>query len=87
MSKKILISTWCTDDYVDLIGLEKLQNSIKYFHPDVDHAIVDTSMTNQIYEQCPWMRPVWMMAPTCLPYVDDYDMVVHIDGDCVVTGP
>ena len=87
MSKKILISTWCTDDYVDLIGLEKLQNSIKYFHPDVDHAIVDTAMTNKIYEQCPWMRPVWMMAPTCLPYVEDYDMVVHIDGDCVVTGP
>ena len=87
MSKKILISTWCTDDYVDLIGLEKLQNSIKYFHPDVDHAIVDTAMTNKIYEQCPWMKPVWMMAPTCLPYVEDYDMVVHIDGDCVVTGP
>ena len=53
MSKKILISTWCTDDYVDLIGLEKLQNSIKYFHPDVDHVIVDTAMTNKIYEQCP----------------------------------
>ena len=35
----------------------------------------------------PWLNNVWMMPPSCLPFVDDYDMVVHIDGDCVVTGP
>ena len=33
------------------------------------------------------MNNVWMMPPSCLPFVEDYDMVVHIDGDCVVTGP
>jgi len=88
MSKKILISTWCTDDYSELLGVEKLANSIKYFHPEVDHVIVDTKMTNDIYEKySPWMKPIWMIAPTCLPYIDDYDMVIHLDADAVVTGP
>ena len=53
MSKKIAISTWCTDDYVDLLGLDKLQNSIKYFHPDVDHVIIDSKMTDIINQVFP----------------------------------
>lgn len=87
MSKKILISTWCTDDYAELLGVEKLVNSIKYFHPEVDHVIFNTEMTNNVYSQYPWMKPIWMMAPTCLPYVEDYDMVIHLDADAVVVGP
>ena len=75
MNKKIVISTWCTDDYVDYLGLEKLTNSIKYFHPDVEHAIVDTVGTNKIKEENPWISPVWMMPPTCRPYADEYDMM------------
>ena len=87
MSKKIAISTWCTDDYVDLLGLDKLQNSIKYFHPDVDHVIIDSKMTDIINQVFPWMKPIWMMAPTCSPLAKDYDMVVHLDADAVVVGP
>ena len=26
-----------------------------------------------------------MMAPSCLPLADDYDMVIHLDGDVGVT--
>ena len=85
--KKILISTWCTDDYSELLGVEKLANSIKYFHPEVDHVIFDTKMTEQIHSEMPWMKPIWMMAATCLPFVEEYDMVVHLDADAVVTGP
>jgi hypothetical protein len=88
MNKKILISTWCTDDYADYLGVDKLTNSIKYFHPEVDHIVVNTKMTEEINQKySPWMRDIWMMAPTCLPYVDDYDMVIHLDADAVVTGP
>ena len=87
MSKKILISTWCTDDYAEILGVEKLTNYIKYFHPDVEHVIFDTKMTNEVYAQYPWMKPIWMMAPTCLPFVEDYDMVIHLDADAVVVGP
>ena len=87
MTKKVAISTWCTDDYVDLIGLDKLHNSIKYFHPEIDHVIVDSKMTKEIEKEIPWMKNIWMMAPSCLPLADEYDMVIHLDGDAVVTGP
>ena len=87
MTKKVAISTWCTDDYVDLIGLDKLHNSIKHFHPEIDHVVVDSKMTREIEKEIPWMKNIWMMAPSCLPLADDYDMVIHLDGDAVVTGP
>ena len=87
MTKKVAISTWCTDDYVDLIGLDKLHNYIKHFHPEIDHVVVDSKMTKEIENEIPWMKNIWMMAPTCLPLANDYDMVIHLDGDAVVTGP
>lgn len=87
MKKKIAVSTWVTDDYVDYIGLNELRNSFKHFHPDVDFFVFDTKMTEEAKRKDPWLNPVWMMPPSCLPFVEDYDMVVHIDGDCVVTGP
>ena len=44
-------------------------------------------MTNKAKEKEPWLNPVWMKPPCAFPFVDDYDMVVQIDGDCVITGP
>lgn len=85
--KKIAVTTWVTDDYIDYIGLNELKNSFKYFHPDIDFFVFDTKMTNEAKVKHPWLRDIWMMAPSCMPYIDDYDMVVHIDGDCIVTGP
>jgi len=87
MTKKIAVTTWITDDYVEYIGLNELKNSFKYFHPDIDFFVFDTNLTEEAKEKDPWLNPVWMMPPSCLPFVEDYDMVVHIDGDCVVTGP
>lgn len=87
MDKKILISTWCTDDYAELLGVEKLSNSIKHFHPEVEHVIFNSEMTEKVYAEYSWMKPIWMMAPTCIPFVDDYDMVIHLDADAVVAGP
>ena len=51
MDKKILITTWCTDDYRDLVGLDKLMNSVQYFHPGIEHKIIDTAATNSINEK------------------------------------
>lgn len=87
MTKKILISTWCTDDYADFLGVEKLTNSIKYFHPEIDHVIFNSEMTKKVNEQYSWLKPIWMMPPSCLPFIDDYDMVIHLDADAVVVGP
>ena len=87
MSKKIAVVCWVTDDYVDYIGLNEIRNSFKYFHPDVDFIVFDSVMTDMAKEQDPWLNPVWMKPPCAFPFVDDYDMVVQIDGDCVITGP
>ena len=87
IDKNILISTWCTDDYAELLGVDQLTRSIKYFHPNVDHVIFNTEMTDNIKKHIPWLKPIWMMPPTCLPFVDDYDMVIHLDADAIVTGP
>lgn len=87
MSKKILISTWCTDDYADFLGVQKLVKSVKYFHPNIEHVIFNTKMTKKAYEEYPWLSPVWMMPPTCIPFAEDYDMVIHLDADSIVTGP
>ena len=87
MSKKIAVVCWVTDDYVDYIGLDEVRNSFKYFHPDVDFIVFDSDMTNKAKEKDPWLNPVWMKPPCAFPFVDDYDMVVQIDGDCVITGP
>ena len=87
MSKKIAVVCWVTDDYVDYIGLDEVRNSFKYFHPDVDFIVFDSAMTDKAKEKDPWLNPVWMKPPCAFPFVDDYDMVVQIDGDCVITGP
>ena len=87
MSKKIAVVCWVTDDYVDYIGLNELKNSFKYFHPDIDFIVFDSAMTEKAKEKDPWLNPVWMKPPCAFPFVDDYDMVVQIDGDCVITGP
>lgn len=85
--KKIAISTWCTDDYAQILSVDRLTRSIHYFHPEIDHFIIDTAHTIGIKQKFPWLDYIWMMAPTCLPFADDYDMVIHIDADSVVVGP
>ena len=87
MSKKIAVVCWVTDDYVDYIGLNEVRNSFKYFHPDVDFFVFDSAMTDKAKKKDSWLNPVWMKPPCAFPFVDDYDMVVQIDGDCVITGP
>jgi hypothetical protein len=90
MSKKILITTWCTDDYADFLGVNKLINSIKYFHPEVDCIIFNTEMSNQVYGKYSWIEPKknkWMTPPSCIPFIENYDMVIHMDADSTITGP
>ena len=49
--KKIAVTTWVTDDYVDYIGLNELKRPFKHFHPDVDFFVFDTKMTNEAKEK------------------------------------
>lgn len=92
MTKKIAATTWCTDDYIDIVGLDSLLNSFNYFHPDVDFFVFDSKQTQKAIEKDPWLMRgnnygPWMMPPSCMPYIDDYDMVIHIDADSTIVGP
>ncbi len=87
MGKKIAISTWCTDDYQHFLGLEGLINSIKYYHPEVDCVVYDTSKTQLINQKYPWATWYQMMPPTMIDLIDDYDIVIHVDADSTIVGP
>tara|TARA_R110000787_G_scaffold39265_2_gene98581 strand:- start:5305 stop:6093 length:789 start_codon:yes stop_codon:yes gene_type:complete len=84
---KACFSTWCTDDYHDRVGLAKQQASLKYFHPEIPRFVFDTAKTNKLKEIDPWLNQYFMMPPTCMHLADEFDLVIHIDGDCTVTGP
>ena len=90
--KKIAISTWCTDDYAVYLRPDKLKKSINYFHPEIDFFIVGSKQTEEIKENNSWLSfenvkySDWMMAVSCLPFVEDYDMVIHMDADSFCIG-
>lgn len=90
--KKVAISTWCTDDYSVYLRPDNLKKMVNYFHPEVDFFIVDTEQTEKIKESNTWLMSEkvryadWMMAMSCLPFVEDYDMVIHIDADSFCIG-
>ena len=90
--KKIAISTWCTDDYAEFLRPDKLKKAINHFHPEIDFHIVGTEHTQRIRDENSWMQKEtcrwgdWMMAMSCLPFVEDYDMVIHMDADCFLLG-
>ena len=86
--KKIAFSTWCTDDYINKVGLEGLKNSLAYFHPEIPLFVYDTEKTQGLKIQ--WgalAKPYFMMPLTCIDLAEGYDMVIHIDADSTVTGP
>lgn len=90
--KKVAISTWCTDDYAVYLKPNKLRKLVNHFHPEVDFFIVDTKHTEKIKEENLWMQSEkvrygdWMMAMSCLPFVEEYDMVMHMDADSFCLG-
>jgi hypothetical protein len=90
--KKVAAVTWCTDDYAVYLKPEKLKKSINYFHPEIDFYIVDSEQTEKIKQENPWLVSDkvkcqdWIKVLACLPYVEDYDMVILLDSDCICTG-
>lgn len=85
--KKIMITTWCTDDWRDINSIENLINSLNYFHPNINFYIFNSSDTIIEKQNHPWLNHGWMIPPSCMRFVDEYDMVIHLDGDTIITGP
>jgi hypothetical protein len=87
MKKKVCFKTWCSDGYRKIIDIEKLTKQLNYFHPDIPHFIYgDKEMAEDSYK-FPWAREVVMMPISMMKYIDDYELVIHIDGDSTIVGP
>ena len=90
--KKIAVSTWCTDDYAVYLRPDRLEKCINHFHPEIDFHVFGTKDTENVTKEHPWLGADnvkfsdWMMVATCLPLVEDYDMVIHMDADCFCLG-
>ena len=85
-NKKIIVSTWCTDDWQKSFGIEPLQKTFKHFHPDIDFDIIGTDRTTKAkedfyyiqecmnHEEVPWyMRgktELFLTAPLVFPYIN-----------------
>jgi len=82
---RVAFTTWCTDDFFEATGCQKLINSARYFHPDIPFFRVN-KVPEQIRGQHPHAFLGSMMAISCLDFIDDYDLVVHFDADSTITG-
>jgi hypothetical protein len=83
---KTIFTTWCTDDYKEKYSISKLENSLKYFHSDIPFDVVDTSKTQDLLNKNGWAKYYHMSAVKMIEYFNQYNRVVHIDADSIVTG-
>ena len=84
---RICFKTWITDNHKDSLGIQELTNQLKHFHPDIPHIIYGDKEMAEDMGKYPWMRLGAMYPISAMKYVDDYDLIIHIDGDTTIVGP
>lgn len=70
----------------DWYGIQGLINSTRYFHPDIPHVIFTDDHIVKAREKYPWLDMNCLLPISMMEYIDDYDLVIHIDADSTVTG-
>ncbi len=84
---KIAFCTHVSDNWFYSIGADKLVKSAKRFHPDIPFYVFGDKMINSIFalnNQFNW-NTIHPVISNIL--IDEYDMVVHFDADCIITTP
>lgn len=82
---KVAFCTHVSDDWYYSIGTDKLIKSAKNFHPDIDFYVFGTEDINKIFESHPEFNWTTIHPAISIQLIDDYDMVVHIDADSMLT--
>jgi len=77
--KKIIA---CVHYYTMVDDMNQMIRSFKYFHPDIPMIIIDHTWTKNIYNLYGAGYPY---APTIKPLLEEYDMLIHFDADCIIT--
>jgi hypothetical protein len=84
---RICFKTWITDSHKDSLGIKELTNQLKYFHPDIPHILYGDKEMVEDRDKYPWMGFGNMYPISAMKYVNDFDLIIHIDGDSTVVGP
>ncbi len=84
MTEKIVFHTFVSDDYYEPIGTPKLEKSFKRFHPDIDFIVFRQEIIDSVFAEngvhFDNAKPTFAKR-----LADDYDLVVTIDADIVIT--
>ena len=83
---KTIIESHCGDDCYEAVGARKLKNSLKHFHPEVPLHIYGDAEIAEFRNIYPWLQWASMDPVLCGKLAEEYDMVVHIDADSIITG-
>ena len=79
---KAVVCTHCSDDVYETSYCRLLENSFRHFHPDIPLVTFKTEDLNRLAK--PW--DFFHIIPNvCLTLADQYDLVVHMDADSIVT--
>jgi hypothetical protein len=73
------------DNYYYPVGTHKFVNSFKRFHPDIDLIVFRQDMIDKVFKE----KGInfYMAKPTFAKLLtDQYDRVINIDADTVITG-
>jgi len=82
----VAICTHVSDNWYYSIGTDKLRKSISHFHPEVDFYVFGTDDINAIFNSHPNFNWTTIHPAISIQLIDNYDMVVHMDADCMITG-
>lgn len=84
---KIAFTTNVSSDKIVYYGLLKLIVSFKKFHPDIPLIVftekeIDAEIASKNYQNINWF---YLNPVMCKKVAQEYDLVVHIDADSIVT--
>lgn len=83
---KTIFISHCQDDWYYKIGADKLKNSARHFYPEIQCLIHGNNIIKEVKTKYPWSS--WYTFDPLIAeyYVNEYELIVHIDADSIITG-
>lgn len=82
---KIAFTTNASDDKIVYFGLLKMMASFYKYHPDIPLFVFTNKDISKEIKKYPKMSWYYLNPVMCKKVAEKYDLVVHLDSDCIVT--
>ena len=82
----VAFCTHVSDDWFYTIGADKLLKSAKHFHPEIPFYVFNSEQIQTIFDSHENFNWTTIHPAISIQLIDEYDMVVHLDADCIITG-